>query len=320
MDLKAFSDKIDLLALEGRIGVSERIGLFDEGKEIGLNRGAIDKMIDAALKAAKENKATEGNSEPISSYSIPIPEPPIVETTPIEPIAVESDESVHPIIEEVKKDLSELELEANEIFDSFEDAGIESSEFESEINAAQETLNDAIKKAEEEISEAESANEPESSASSDETIEESLESILAEIKKESGKEQSISFEEAIAQQETVIDEVVEDDNWVPAYQPEPEKPDSFSHAEPPIHGEAALPEGVIILIAGIISIFTCMTIIGIFAAAAGLFLHKTATKKINEEKTGYYKAQHLNLLKVGIILAWIGGILSVLIRFIPRFL
>jgi len=320
MDLKAFSDKIDLLALEGRIGVSERIGLFDEGKEIGLNRGAIDKMIDAALKAVKENKAAEGNSEPISSYSIPIPEPPIAETTPIEPIAVEPDEPVHPIIEEVKEDLSELELEANEIFDSFEDAGIESSEFESEINAAQETLNDAIKKAEEEISEAESTIEPESSASSDETIEESLESILAEIKKESGKEQSISFEEAISQQEPVIDEVVEDDNWVPAYQPEPEKPDSFSHAEPPIHGEAALPEGVIILIAGIISIFTCMTIIGIFAAAAGLFLHKTATKRINEQKTGYYKAQHLNLLKVGIILAWIGGILSVLIRFIPRFL
>ncbi|MFT7611800.1 MAG: hypothetical protein ACI9J3_000747 [Parvicellaceae bacterium] len=317
MDLKAFSDKINTLALEGRIGVSERIGLFDEGKEVGLNRGGIDKMIDAALKAAKESKAAESETQPNPSYTISIPVPPSTETTPIQPIIIEPTD---PIVEEVKKDLSALELEANEVFDSLNEMEIESLDFESDLISVQETLNDAIEKAEEEISAAENNIVVESSDGADESIEESLESILAEIKKESSESQSISFEDAISQQEIEIDEAVEDDNWVPAYEPEPDESESFPEPTQGEHGEVALAEGVIIMIAGILSIATCMTIVGIFAAVAGLFLHRTATKKINEQKSGYYKAQHLNLLKIGIVLAWIGGIISVLIRFIPRFL
>jgi hypothetical protein len=320
MDLKAFSGKINTLAQEGRIGVSERIGLFDQGKELGLARGAIDKMIDAALLAVKQNKNVERDAPREPFASIPTPVPPVAETATIEPIAMEPEPPRNIIIEEVKEDVSDLEAEANDLLDSLNEMELDSAGFESEVNSAQESIDEIFEEAKEEINEAENTIELEAAENSNESIKESLESILAEIKKESSESQSISFEDAISQQEIEIDEAVEDENWVPAYEPEPDESESFPEPTQGEHGEVALAEGVIIMIAGILSIATCMTIVGIFAAVAGLFLHRTATKKINEQKSGYYKAQHLNLLKIGIVLAWIGGIISVLIRFIPRFL
>lgn len=74
MSLEKFVELVRNYGSEGRIGVSKRIELFDLGKELGLRRNEVDKIIDEQLAIIKSEHRDSDEARPIN-----IPEPPEVE-------------------------------------------------------------------------------------------------------------------------------------------------------------------------------------------------------------------------------------------------
>lgn len=308
MDLKSFADKIKKLSEEGRIGVSNRIELFDKGKLLGLTRSAVDKMIDEALKEARQ---ASRSSKPGRTTS-----PKTNQTT--DHLTVEEGHSKKPA-DAAKESGSDPDSEQTTTdLDGWKLKQGSSSGGEEFINDVKEEIEQKAPTPEDDPFAPPIRTDRYDQA--EKKAAESLERMLDAIKTESQQVQKdISFQEAIAETEAVFDEVIESD-WIPEDSNDPENEMEHQPGDlrtpKQMEGEVPLSEGLLALIAGGVSIIACSTLLGIMAAIAGFVFVRMGNHKINQHGTSYYLRQHLNFLNMGQVLTWIGVGLFIFVYFI----
>ncbi len=281
MDLQEFSDKIKSLAREGRIGVSDRVTLLDEGKALGLNRMAINDMIDKAIAEARSGANEE---------------------------AASVDHEIDPV-----KVPTEVELPTNDIrTDDLPEQNVDAPpptgvEYEPSITPIQTpesiptpTTGDLdqqieveeVKKFEESI---DPVTPPETNPDAVESSKQAMEDALHEVKKQAGEKNESSFEQEVQQVEQQIDKALGPDNN--------DEPDQ---KKPPAEGDSPLAEGLLVFIAGIIAIISSGTYLAMFICIGGFVLAFNGRKKVKEQGAKEFLPAHLRFLLIGNILLWIG--------------